>query len=53
MNSEDDDVRVNGPSLWLEFSLQSNKSTGEEGNHRILSGVISTTITAETNPWQP
>lgn len=33
INSEDDYVRVHGPSLWLEFSLQSNKSTGEEGNH--------------------
>lgn len=33
MNSEDDYVRIHGPSLWLEFSLQSNKSTGEEGNH--------------------
>ena len=33
VNSEDDYVRIDGPSLWLEFSLQSNKSTGEEGNH--------------------
>lgn len=33
LNSEDDYVRVHGPSLWLEFSLQSNKSTGEAGNH--------------------
>ena len=33
VNSEDDYVRIHGPSLWLEFSLQSNKSTGEEGNH--------------------
>lgn len=33
MNSEDDYVRIHGPSLWLEFSLQSNKSTGEDGNH--------------------
>ncbi len=33
VNSEDDYVRVHGPSLWLEFSLQSNKSTGEDGNH--------------------
>ncbi len=33
INSEDDYVRVHGPSLWIEFSLQSNKSTGEEGNH--------------------
>lgn len=33
VNSEDDFVRIHGPSLWLEFSLQSNKSTGEEGNH--------------------
>ena len=31
--SEDDYVRVHGPSLWIEFSLQSNKSTGEDGNH--------------------
>jgi len=30
---EDDYVRIDGPSLWLEFSLQSNKSTGEDGNH--------------------
>lgn len=30
---EDDYVRVHGPSLWLEFSLQSNKSTNEVGNH--------------------
>lgn len=33
VNSEDDYVRVHGPSLWLEFSLQSNKSTNEIGNH--------------------
>ncbi|WP_341365950.1 DUF3500 domain-containing protein [Yoonia sp. BS5-3] len=33
MNSEDDYVRIHGPSLWIEFSLQSNKSTGEDGNH--------------------
>ena len=33
LNSEDDYVRVDGPSLWIEFSLQSNKSTNEEGNH--------------------
>ncbi|GAB3483937.1 DUF3500 domain-containing protein [Marinomonas epiphytica] len=33
VNSEDDYVRIHGPSLWLEFSLQSNKSTPTEGNH--------------------
>jgi hypothetical protein len=33
LNSEDDYVRVDGPSIWLEFSLQSNKSTDEKGNH--------------------
>lgn len=33
VNTEDDYVRIHGPSLWLEFSLQSNKSTGEVGNH--------------------
>ncbi|RVU83776.1 DUF3500 domain-containing protein [Leucothrix sargassi] len=33
VNSEDDYVRVHGPSLWIEFSLQSNKSTDEVGNH--------------------
>ncbi len=33
ITEEDDYVRVHGPSLWLEFSLQSNKSTGEDGNH--------------------
>ncbi|MEG3754419.1 DUF3500 domain-containing protein [Psychromonas arctica] len=33
LNSEDDYVRVDGPSLWIEFSLQSNKSTNEKGNH--------------------
>ncbi|MBU2957631.1 DUF3500 domain-containing protein [Paracoccus sp. C2R09] len=33
VNSEDDYVRIHGPSLWLEFSLQSNKSTGQIGNH--------------------
>ena len=33
VNSEDDYIRIHGPSLWLEFSLQSNKSTGEAGNH--------------------
>lgn len=33
VNSEDDYVRIHGPSLWLEFSLQSNKSTDEVGNH--------------------
>lgn len=31
--TEDDYVRIHGPSLWIEFSLQSNKSTGEVGNH--------------------
>lgn len=33
VDSEDDYVRVHGPSLWLEFSLQSNKSTPADGNH--------------------
>ncbi|MCG3268568.1 DUF3500 domain-containing protein [Yoonia sp. I 8.24] len=33
VNTEDDYVRIHGPTLWLEFSLQSNKSTGEVGNH--------------------
>lgn len=33
LTDEDDYVRVHGPSLWIEFSLQSNKSTGEAGNH--------------------
>lgn len=33
MSAEDDYVRVHGPSLWIEFSLQSNKSTGKVGNH--------------------
>lgn len=33
VNSEDDYVRIHGPSLWLEFSLQSNKSTPDKGNH--------------------
>ena len=33
LNSEDDYVRVHGPSLWIEFSLQSNKSTNTAGNH--------------------
>ena len=33
LNSEDDYVRVDGPSIWIEFSLQSNKSTDENGNH--------------------
>jgi hypothetical protein len=33
VNSEDDYVRIHGPSLWIEFSLQSNKSTNEIGNH--------------------
>lgn len=33
VNTEDDYVRIHGPSLWLEFSLQTNKSTGEVGNH--------------------
>lgn len=33
LNSEDDYVRVHGPSLWIEFSLQSNKSTNTVGNH--------------------
>ncbi|MEP1554090.1 MAG: DUF3500 domain-containing protein [Paraglaciecola sp.] len=33
VNSEDDYVRIHGPSLWLEFSLQSNKSTNTVGNH--------------------
>ena len=33
VDAENDYVRVHGPSLWIEFSLQSNKSTGEVGNH--------------------
>jgi Protein of unknown function (DUF3500) len=33
MNSENDYVRIDGPSIWLEFSLQSNKSTDAAGNH--------------------
>lgn len=33
VKNEDDYVRIHGPSLWLEFSIQSNKSTGESGNH--------------------
>ena len=33
VNSEDDYVRIHGPSLWIEFSLQSNKSTPQKGNH--------------------
>ncbi|MBT0958894.1 DUF3500 domain-containing protein [Alphaproteobacteria bacterium KMM 3653] len=33
VKDEDDYVRIHGPSLWLEFSVQSNKSTGESGNH--------------------
>ena len=33
LNSEDDYVRVHGPSLWIEFSMQSNKSTNQPGNH--------------------
>lgn len=33
LNTEDDYIRIDGPSLWIEFSLQSNKSTGEVGNH--------------------
>ncbi len=33
VNSEDDYVRIHGPSLWIEFSLQSNKSTNKVGIH--------------------
>lgn len=33
VNSEDDYVRIHGPALWIEFSLQSNKSTPADGNH--------------------
>lgn len=33
VKDEDDYIRIHGPSLWLEFSIQSNKSTGESGNH--------------------
>ncbi|MGL4489157.1 MAG: DUF3500 domain-containing protein [Rhizobiaceae bacterium] len=33
MDSENDYVRIDGPSIWLEFSLQSNKSTDAEGIH--------------------
>ncbi|QPM90445.1 DUF3500 domain-containing protein [Pseudooceanicola algae] len=33
ISAEDDYVRVHGPSLWIEFSLQSNKSTEKVGNH--------------------
>ncbi|MCF2906309.1 DUF3500 domain-containing protein [Octadecabacter sp. CECT 8868] len=33
VNTTDDYVRIHGPSLWLEFSLQTIKSTGEVGDH--------------------
>lgn len=33
LNTKNDYVRIDGPSIWLEFSMQSNKSTGAEGNH--------------------
>ncbi|MDO6461957.1 DUF3500 domain-containing protein [Granulosicoccaceae sp. 1_MG-2023] len=33
LSAENDYVRVHGPSLWIEFSLQSNKSTDKVGNH--------------------
>ncbi|WP_428927490.1 DUF3500 domain-containing protein [Marinibacterium sp. SX1] len=33
LSAENDYVRVHGPSLWIEFSLQSNKSTEKVGNH--------------------
>lgn len=33
VDAENDYVRIDGPSIWLEFSMQSNKSTGAEGNH--------------------
>jgi hypothetical protein len=33
VNTENDYVRIDGPSIWVEFSLQSNKSTGASGNH--------------------
>jgi hypothetical protein len=33
LSAEDDYVRVHGPSIWIEFSLQSNKSTEKVGNH--------------------
>jgi Protein of unknown function (DUF3500) len=33
LDTENDYVRIDGPSIWLEFSMQSNKSTGAKGNH--------------------
>ncbi|GAB2699592.1 DUF3500 domain-containing protein [Aliiglaciecola aliphaticivorans] len=30
---ENDYVRIHGPSLWLELSMESNKSTNKVGNH--------------------
>jgi hypothetical protein len=33
LTQADDYIRIHGPSLWLEFSMQTNKSTGEAGNH--------------------
>jgi Protein of unknown function (DUF3500) len=33
LNSENDYFRIDGPSILLEFSMQSNKSTGAPGNH--------------------
>ncbi|WP_218015141.1 DUF3500 domain-containing protein [Cobetia sp. 5-11-6-3] len=33
VSAENDYVRIHGPSLWIEFSLQSNKSTDKVGNH--------------------
>lgn len=33
LNSENDYVRIHGPTLWIEISLQSNKSTNQKGNH--------------------
>ena len=33
LTEADDYIRIHGPSLWLEFSMQTNKSTGQAGNH--------------------
>ncbi|XQF91432.1 DUF3500 domain-containing protein (plasmid) [Pseudoalteromonas espejiana] len=52
LNSEDDYVRVDGPSIWIEFSLQSNKSTNEEAITHTLYGEIKTDDYGGQTQWR-
>jgi hypothetical protein len=54
MDAENDYVRIDDPSIWLEFSMQSNKSTGAEGNHPRPFGStrIGSTVETRSETWK-